>query len=190
MARNRVLCPCEEICERCNVRLCRWGRAGRQSKMGAPGELASVRGMRVWQGVRCARWKMAQRSWRTRLSGECSQLKMKNTAHVDEAQNCSVSRQDEMAILSSEIARLAQRLAELTTEEIGVSSELSAGVRVQVLRQDVYYLRVGTVVRIRSWKGRHWCVKLDATNTAKGTEIWKKEKYLEVLREEEEDREI
>jgi len=33
-------------------------------------------------------------------------------------------------------------------------------------------------------------VKLDATNTAKGTEIWKKEKYLEVLRDEDEESEI
>jgi len=115
---------------------------------------------------------------------------VKNTANGDEAQHRSVSRQDEMAMLSSEIARLAQRLAELTTEESGVSSELSAGVRVQILRKDVYCLRVGTVVRIGSWKGRYWCVKLDATNMAKGTEIWKKEKYLEVLRDEDEESEI
>jgi len=112
---------------------------------------------------------------------------VKNTANGDEAQHRSVSRQDEMAMLSSEIARLAQRLAELTTEESGVSSELSAGVRVRTLRKDVCYLRVGTVVRIRSWKGRHWYVKLDATNMAKGTEIWKKEKYLEVLTDEDEE---
>jgi len=115
---------------------------------------------------------------------------MKNTANGDEVQQRSVSRQDEMALLSSEIARLSQRLAELTTEESGGGSKLSAGVRVQILQKDVCYLRVGTLVRIRSWKGRHWYVKLDATSTAKGTEIWKKEKYLEILREEDEESEI
>jgi len=109
---------------------------------------------------------------------------MRNTEDEDEAQQRRVSRQDEMALLSSEIARLAQRLAELTTEESAGGGELSAGVRVRILRKDVYYLRAGTVVGICSWKGRYWYVKLDATDRAKGTEIWKKEKYLEVLEDE------
>jgi len=115
---------------------------------------------------------------------------MRNTEDGDEAQQRRISRQDEMAMLSSEIARLAQRLAELRTEESAGSSKLSAGVRVRILQKDVHYLRVGTVVGIHSWKGRYWYVKLDATGRAKGTEIWKKEKHLEVLKDEDEDSEI
>jgi len=115
---------------------------------------------------------------------------MRNTEDEDEAQQRRVSRQDEMAMLSSEIARLAQRLADLTTEESAGGGELSAGVRVRMLQKDVCHLRVGTVVGIRSWKGRHWHVKLDATGSAKGMEIWKKEKHLEVLKGEDSETEV
>jgi len=109
---------------------------------------------------------------------------MRNAEDEDEAHQRRVARQDEMALLSSEIARMAQRLAELTTEDDAGGGDFRAGVRVRILRKDVYYLRVGTVVGIRSWKGRYWYVRLDATERAKGTEIWKKEKYLEVLEDE------
>jgi len=112
---------------------------------------------------------------------------MKNALNGDEARQRRASRQDEMALLSSDVARLAQRLAELTTEESGASSETSTGMRVRTMRKDECHLRVGTVGRIRSWKGCFWCVKLDATETTKATEIWKKEKYLETVRDEEEE---
>jgi len=93
-------------------------------------------------------------------------------------------KQEEIVALSEQMRCLATCIAELTMvtgEAEKGYGRIHIGAHVRVTRRDQYFGGVARVAEVHAQKDKFWYLDLLPTTTRKAEQIWKKEKYLELI---------